>query len=73
MRQVRCELCGRSWCFSNDEQCKRFFIEHLKTHSREEVEALHKLAKLELQNKEAYEELSFQLGMLGRKGERRNE
>jgi hypothetical protein len=70
MRQVRCELCGRSWCFSNDKRCEEFFLQHLKTHSREEVEALHRLAKLELQNKESYEELSFQLEMLGR--ERRN-
>lgn len=54
---LTCELCQIQ--FSEEA-----FYEHLKTHTKEEVEALKRLAELSLKNREAYEELRWQLVVL---------
>lgn len=51
-----CELCER--LFTSEES----FLKHLKEkHTREEVEKLKLLAKLALENQEAYEELLWEM------------
>ena len=57
MYQITCELCNRAWASNNLETILQQFYEHLSKHTREEVEALRKLAKLQIENPEAYEEL----------------
>ena len=57
MFQIECELCNRVWASTNLETILQQFYEHLSKHTREEVEALRKLAKLQIENPEAYEEL----------------
>lgn len=50
-----CELCQR--LYSSEES----FLEHLSEHSKEEIEALKKLAELSLKDEEAYETLCWEL------------
>jgi DNA-directed RNA polymerase subunit F len=57
MYQIECELCNKAWASTNLETILQQFYEHLSKHTREEVEALRKLAKLQIGNPETYEEL----------------
>jgi uncharacterized protein YgfB (UPF0149 family) len=57
MYQITCELCNKAWASTNLETILQQFYEHLNKHTREEVEALRKLAKLQIENPEAFEEL----------------
>jgi hypothetical protein len=50
-------LCNKAFASNFLEAIIEQFYEHLKQHSREELEVLRRLAKMELGNPEAYEEL----------------
>jgi iron-sulfur cluster repair protein YtfE (RIC family) len=57
MYQIECELCNKVWCGNSVEAILKDFEQHLKEHNHKELEVLRKLAKLELDNPQAYEEL----------------
>jgi hypothetical protein len=57
MYQIQCELCNKVFASNSFEGVLEQFSEHLKQHSREELEVLKRLAELELKNPVAYEEL----------------
>jgi hypothetical protein len=57
MYQIQCELCNKVFASNSFEGVLEQFSEHLKQHSREELEVLKRLTELELKNPLAYEEL----------------
>ena len=57
MYQIECELCNKVFASNSFEGVLEQFEEHLKQHSREELEVLKRLTELELKNPLAYEEL----------------
>jgi hypothetical protein len=54
---LECELCNKVWCGNSVEAILKDFEQHLKEHSREELVVLQQLAKLQIENSSAYEEL----------------
>jgi len=61
MYQIQCELCNKVFASNSFEGVLEQFEEHLRQHSRGELEVLKKLAELELKNPSAYEELKEML------------
>jgi hypothetical protein len=61
MYQLECELCNKVFASNSFEGVLEQFSEHLKQHSRKELEVLKKLAELDLKNHSAYEELKEML------------
>jgi hypothetical protein len=57
MYQLECEICNKVFASNSFEGVLEQFEEHLRQHSRGELEVLKRLAELELKNPLAYQQL----------------